>query len=248
MGNDAASHWGQAIEFPIPAEARTVLYGMASYSFHMVLADASGEIGAQQVVGAVPRRGAPEAALYPTLGWTLDADMPVTLWPPASLPYSDDDGDGAVISANEARPAADMTALANMAQPPYRRQRIATLLAQQPKHDVASMQAMQLDVQSLQARSLVPRFLTALPPGHQRTALAAWDGTYESDSHGAHAFSLAYHAALQALAPWLGGDAWQRALHDTEVLVWWCVSTRQAAGHLAFRDLISIDGWKKTAA
>ena len=202
--------------------ARSALAGLACYSLHMVLADRGGTVGYQQV-GALPHRAAGCSGLVPISGQDVAAAWQ-GLRAAAALPASGPDDDGVVASANEARLGADgVDDLAPFAQPTaYRLARIHELLAGQRHHDMASMRAIQRDLYAPQGRRLQPRLLAALPAGPLRLALAAWTGGCGAADRGCHAFILAYRAALAALATSLGGEAWRRALAQTEVATWWC--------------------------
>ncbi len=198
-------------------EAERILQSAHTLSLHFVLADATGDVRYCQA-GRIPRRSHGWSGLYPVPAGGERRWM--GFYEGASLPRCDT-RDGFVASANEARLAADGGVLATMAQPPYRLHRIEQLLRARLDHDVASMQAMHLDVLSLQGLLLRDVMVEALPDGPVRTALRAWDGSYDVDSTGAHAFEIAYLAGRDGLAPALGG-AWFRAmLRESELGTWW---------------------------
>ncbi len=209
------------LELPLAksaAEADAVLRHAHTFSLYFVLADRH-EVRCRQA-GRVPKRSAGWSGLGPApaaearwLGFVDDEAMPRQI-----------SREGFVASANDARQGPDGGVLATLAQPPYRQQRILELLAARPRHDVDSLQAIQLDVVSLQARRLVPRLLSLLPDGAVRAALAGWDLSCDPASVGAHAFALVYRAALSSLAPELGGEWLASMLAESELSVWWCAA------------------------
>jgi penicillin amidase len=208
------------------AEADQLLAGAHTLSLHFVLADRGGEVRYRQV-GRVPRRTPGWSGLYPGApggpawrGITGAEGLP---------------GFAAevVVSANEARLGRDGATLSTLAQPEYRRRRIRDLLDARPRHDVASMQAIQRDLWSGQAALLRPVLQAALPPGRLADALAAWDGAYAPDRRGAHAFEVALRAARSALAPELGGGWFEALLQESEVPVWWAEALDRAVAGAA---------------
>jgi acyl-homoserine lactone acylase PvdQ len=147
--------------------------------------------------------------------------------------------DGFVLTANEARLGPGGVHLSTLAQPPYRLERIRSLLSSRSDHDVASFSAIQLDLRSLQAERLLPRLLDALEPGPLRVALSEWDLNCDTESRGAAAFAIAYRAALSALAPALGGRWLEAMLADSELPVWWCAALDRGIEGVARAPLAS---------
>lgn len=199
------------------AEAERILQRAHTLSLHYVLADASGDVRYCQA-GRIPRRSGGWSGLYPVPAGGEKRWL--GFYEGLALPRCGAN-DGLVASANEARLAPDGAVLSTMPQPPYRLHRIEQLLRARTDHDVDSMQAMHRDVLSLQGLSLRDAFVLALPDGAVRAALRSWDGRYDADSVGAHAFELAYLAALHGLAPALGGDWFRAMLRDSELGTWW---------------------------
>jgi penicillin G amidase len=200
------------------AAAEELLTRAHTYSLHYVLADCDGDVRYCQA-GRIPRRTGGWSGLYP-----VPAGGPAAwhgFYEGATLPRSAA-VDGIVASANEARVAADGGVLATLAQPTYRLRRIEELLRGRRDHDVASMQALQLDLLSLQGLALRTRFQSVLEAGPLAAALRGWDGRYDEGSRGAHAFEIAYEAARRALRHELGGDWLEHMLETTELGVWWC--------------------------
>lgn len=206
------------LELPLATsvtDAGRILQRAQAHSLHFVLADTGGDICYQQL-GRVPRRSAGWSGLYPG-----DAGQHWRgFYEGESLPQATSRS-GAIVSANEARITTDGAALATLAQPSYRSDRITAMLAAQSHHDRRTMAEIQLDLVSLQAVALRPRLLPLLPPGALCRALTSWDCRYDVDSVGAHAFEIVYGALLSALGAELGGD-WLRAkLDQSELGVWW---------------------------
>ncbi len=218
----AAAALAAHMELPLAKsakEAERILSGAGVFSLHFVLADKH-EVRYCQA-GRIPRRTAGWSGLYPVFGsqdalWRGYYEGETLPRAPAAL--------GVVASANEARPAADGVALATLAQPDYRLRRIEEVLNQRPLHDVRSMQALQQDRLSLQAQRLLPHLSRALLAGPLADALGQWDFCYDTDSVGAHAFELAYRAALHGLGEHLGGEVFLHLLANSELGTWWCAA------------------------
>lgn len=160
-------------------------------SFHapmqnVVMADRSGRI-AYKAIGQVPVRGPGHdiRGIAPAPGW--DARYDWAGW----LPYEDtphDDGSkGWIATANQRIHAADYPHfLTQDWAPPYRQERIEALLAETPKHDVASFQVMHADQQSAATLLLLP-YLLKTRSDHSLaasalTALQGFDGRMSADS------------------------------------------------------------------
>lgn len=197
-------------------EAERALLGAHTLSLHFVLADRAGAVRYVQV-GRIPRRTGGWSGLHPShdpsLGWDgryAGDELPRT------GPI-----DGVVLTANEARPAPDGGTLSTFGLAPYRPARIRQLLTSRRDHDVRSFARMQLDLYSTQAKILAPRLCAALPDGSLKRAIEDWDQCYDRHSRGAHAFEVAYRAALHGLSPELGGAWFEDALRRTEASVWW---------------------------
>ncbi|MGM9427824.1 penicillin acylase family protein [Hydrogenophaga sp. MI9] len=126
-----------------------------------VMADRSGRI-AYKAVGRVPVRAAGNdiRGIAPSPGWDVRYDW--TGW----LPYDDtpqDDGRrGWIATANQRIHAADYPHfLTQDWAAPYRHQRIESLLAATPRHDMASFRAIHADQHSEATLLLVPYLLKA---------------------------------------------------------------------------------------
>jgi acyl-homoserine lactone acylase PvdQ len=127
--------------------------------------------------------------------------------------------DGIVASANEARLSPDGRVLATLAQPEYRLRRIREVLLGRGDHDIASMQALQCDLQSLQPAALLPALDL---PQAWRERLRGWSGRYDEPQ--AEDFEHIYACARRALAPELGGAWFTHMLAQSELPIWWCAA------------------------
>lgn len=172
--------------------AQSVADLLAAYRhFHapmqnVLMADRSGRI-AYKAVGRVPVRGPLHdiRGIAPALGW--DARYDWTGW----LPYDDTpQDDGAkrwIATANQRIHSTDYPHfLTQDWAPPYRQQRIEALLAQTPKHDAASFQAMHADLQSAATVVLLP-YLRQTHSQHPLASaamavLSDFDGSMAADS------------------------------------------------------------------
>ncbi len=211
------------LEADSAAAAERALEGAHTLSLHFVLADRGGDVRYKQV-GCIPRRTGGWSGLYPS---ARDDHAWDGFYRGARLPSSGPH-EGMVVTANEARRAPDGGVLSTFGLAPYRRDRIRALLRDGGPHDIASMQRIQLDLFSRQAERLRPRLLAALDEGPLRAALAAWDLRYSAGSIGAHAFEIAYRAALRGLASVLGGAWFEARLESTEVRIWWSAALDRA--------------------
>ncbi|MFN9574019.1 MAG: penicillin acylase family protein [Betaproteobacteria bacterium] len=141
-----------------------------------------------QVVGRVPLRAADNElrGVVPSPGWEPRYDWRGVV-PFDELPRVIDPPAGFIATANHkvaTRPYP--LHIGTTYAPPYRIERIQALLAAQPRHDVRSLQAIQLDQTSLAARALLPLLSRAQPASEAaRVALgrlAQWDGSLRADA------------------------------------------------------------------
>lgn len=234
----------------------------------IVYADRDGRIGFSAPVRLPLRRPDNEAmGRVPVPGWDAKYDWQgfASL---ESLPHVSDPPSGAIVTANHRIvPPGFRPFLTTDWMPPYRAKRIEALLAARGKHDVASMRAIQADVESALARALLPVFLGAKPEtegGRAALALAKdWDGVMRADSAAPLVFAAWYRELTRlAYADELGDlfrDFWEpRAAFMIEVMTGkasaWCddVSTPAAetCPQLAARamDLAAADLGKRYGA
>lgn len=171
---------------------------------NMVYADRAGRIG-MIAPGRIPVRRADNDlfGLAPAPGWDARYDWAGWL-PHEALPQVTDPPAGFIATANnDITPPGYPHFLTGDWPEPYRADRIAQLLAAQPKHDAASLARIQADVVSLAARQMLAALRAlqpALEPGGAAAQtvwerLSAWDGTMRADAPE----PLLYHAWMRKL-------------------------------------------------
>jgi penicillin amidase len=153
---------------------------------NVVMADRSGRI-AYKAAGKVPLRSPANdiRGVAPSPGWEAKYDW--TGWIPYDATPQDDGNQGWIATANQRIHPPDYPYF--MTQdwaPPYRRDRIATLLAQTPQHSLASFEAMQADQLSMATLRLLS-FLQRAKSQHPLAdgalkAVAGFDGVMRMDS------------------------------------------------------------------
>ena len=158
----------------------------------VVMADTSGRT-AFKAVGKLPIRKPKNDILgiAPAPGWLAKYDWDGSV-PYAQTPQSDDaaiTAKGFLATANQRITAPDFPIF--MGQDwtvPYRHDRIEQLLAATPKHDFASMQAIQADQLSMATVKLLPHLKTSLDKSTHslalasKTALQGFDGVMRAES------------------------------------------------------------------
>ncbi len=163
----------------------------AARDFHspqqnMVYADRDGNIGFV-AAGRVPVRK-PENDLKgqaPAPGWLAKYDWAGYI-PFEELPQAYNPMDGVLVTANQKITPPGYTRFVGAEwQPPYRAERIKSLLEAAPKHSVQSFARIQADVVSLAARELLPKLLATRPRSEEAKGalalLAKWDGAMVAD-------------------------------------------------------------------
>jgi penicillin amidase len=161
---------------------------------NVVMADRSGRI-AFKAVGKVPLRSAANdiRGMAPAPGWETRYDWQG--WLPYVETPQDDGGEGWIATANQRIHATDYPYfLTQDWAPPYRRDRIAALLEQTPKHTLASFTAIHGDQVSLATQRLLP-FLLRTESSHPLApaALRALEG-FDSEMRADSAAPLIYTA------------------------------------------------------
>jgi penicillin G amidase len=157
---------------------------------NIVYADREGNIGFVNA-GVVPVRKSGDGR-YPADGTSGAADwtgtVPFEAWPQLFNPPA-----GAIVNANNAVTDTDYPYWFGRDQTPgYRAMRIIERIGAKPKHDIASMASIQMDIQAIHARDLVP-FLLKLhgETDLERQALGLmknWD--FNADRHRPEALIL----------------------------------------------------------
>jgi penicillin amidase len=197
------------IEFPIHAatsETAAQLLG-ATRSFltpqqNVVYADDRGSIGFI-AAGRVPVRRADNElrGLAPAPGWDVRYDWQGDV-PFEDLPRELDPSSGSIVTANQnITPPGYAHWLGAEWQPPYRAERIQTLLEREPRHDLTTFARIQTDARSNSAALLLPALLSesarVLGPATVRDSLAEnlltrlrrWDLIMSVDAPEALAFA-----------------------------------------------------------
>ena len=181
---------------------------------NLVGADTRGDI-AYQCRGELPVRSSDAGRRLPVPGWDDGCEWTGTV-PFAALPRAVDPETGFVMTANNALTDADEPYVSATFSPPWRAERLRSLLAEPGKPGVAELARMQADTVSPQARGWA-RLLAGLgplaDPGAEaaRTLLAGFDGDLAAGS----AAALLYGCFLRALA-----EALYRPLVGTETWNW----------------------------
>ena len=170
---------------------------------NIVYADTAGHFG-YQMSGRIPLRGARKRPpILPVPGWTGEWDWNGYI-PFAEQPNAHDPVDGFAVTANnrQARtPVGDL--ISNDWELPYRALRIREMVLEKPKHDAASVHAMQLDVKDLLAVRYQKNAIaaaTAAGDAEAQRALSAWDGTATRDSRAAPYFYVWYETLRRDVA------------------------------------------------
>ena len=175
-------------------------------TFNFVWASREGGVG-YRLAGRVPRR-APGEGLLPRDG--ARSPGPPAAVPPRELPRLVDPADGAVVSANDA-PGGDLELGEEWCER-WRAERIAALLADDERHTVHSMQAIQLDLHSAPLVALRDLLLErgALHDAGTAAAeaselLARWDGQVTAASAAAAVIETVYREVASVLVVRLAG-------------------------------------------
>jgi len=182
-------------------EMRRALAGWTGPVQNVVYADVAGNI-AYSLAGRVPVRARGDGSL-PVPGWTAAYEWTGYL-PPDALPHLLNPPCGYVATANNR--------VVDDTYPHYigrdtpggdRAERICALLAERPMADVATMQAMQMDLVSPSARA-ISAHLAALRTGDPALeevldVLRGWDGRLAADSAAAAIYEVAASEMLRLM-------------------------------------------------
>jgi penicillin amidase len=192
-------------------EARTVEEGrrclgrLCNSSWNWLLADVEGNIG-YQMAGKMPIRPEGISGLVPLAGWD-----PANDWRGFAalddLPQASNPPEGFLVTANNDLNALGRVHPINLCVAPYRADRIREHLARPGRFTVEQMQAIQLDVTSIQAErfmALVRPLLADWPDNQNARLLRDWDLAYRVDSPGAFVFEQFYRELLLEV---FGGSA-----------------------------------------
>ncbi len=149
---------------------------------NIVYADGEGNIGFI-APGRVPVRSASNDlhGLAPALGW--DAKYDWNGWLPFdAMPKKFNPPEGVIATANEKINAINDPFLTSEWALPYRAQRIAALLAAQPKHTVASTAAIQMDTTSMGVQHFLKFAVPLLTDSPWKSKLSRFDGVMRPDT------------------------------------------------------------------
>jgi penicillin amidase len=204
----------------------------------VVAADVQGNIRFK-AMGKVPLRHAGNdiRGVAPSPGW--DARYDWQGWLPSGETPEDDGGSGWVATANQRVTAPGYAHyLTQDWVLPYRYDRIAQLIEGTPRHDMASMQAIQADTLSLATQRLLPHLRKALPRHPQAAAaqvlLRDFDGVMDADRAAPLVFAAwADELAKGVIAPRVGEERFKATYGKRDYRAalegilerddaWWC--------------------------
>lgn len=188
-------------------------------SFGLIYADVDGNIG-YSLVGDIPKRSHGDGTI-PLPGWLADSFWDQGLVAQADMPHSLNPAGGWVATANNRPAAAIDPDLGRDFIDGYRIGRIAELLGQRSRWDVAGMLRAQLDRRSGPWAEIRGAIVAALRTDPATTALAdrleSWDGIVAADSAEATIFELLWaeldQRAVGAKAPRAARWALGRGFH-----------------------------------
>ena len=183
---------------------------------NVVFADREGHIGFVAPARLPVRRPENEAmGRVPVPGWDAKYDWQGFL-PYEEMPAVADPPGGTIVTANnKITPPGYKPFVSVDWFPPYRSDRIEELLAQAPRHDLASFARMQGDTVSRLARELLPVAMAArpyTPAGIEAQAvLQAWRGDMRADSPAPLVFSAWYRELTRLVYADELGDMFQES-------------------------------------
>jgi len=169
------------------------VFGRIESAWNWVMADDTGRI-AFQMSGQVPIRDdewdgfAPKPGWDPRWDWRGFADL-------EALPRLMDPEDGIIVTANNDLNDLGIVHPINMPMGDYRERRITKLLSES-LCGLSTFHRIHQDVFSLQAEEMMAVLRPLLPDSPVGRRLAAWDCSYDPDSHGATIFEAFYRNLL----------------------------------------------------
>jgi len=186
---------------------------------NFVYADRVGNIG-YQLPGRIPIRARGDG-LLPVPGWTGEYEWTGEI-PFERLPSWFNPVRGYIATANNRIvPPAYRYLIAHEWDPGFRAKRIEAMLAGKPKHDLADLQRIQLDVVSLPGQAMVRALesvrVTEEPAAWMLAELRRWDGVLSADS-GPAAVYEAFRVTLPRLifADVLGPDLFKKYMERSD--------------------------------
>jgi penicillin amidase len=184
---------------------------------NFVFADVDGNIG-YYAPGALPIRAKGDGSV-PVPGWTDEYDWTGYV-PFDKLPHTYNPPEGFIVSANnKVEPDSYPYLITTIWAAPYRAQRITEMIQAKPKLSIDDVAAMQADIQSDQARLMLPYLLQAKVDDDRSKAalemMKGWDGTISGDSPQAAIYE-AWYAQLGShiFTDELGKDLWENFYAD----------------------------------
>jgi len=243
LGINAAQNWDDFTK-------ALSLYHAPMQNF--VFADVDGNIG-YYAPGALPIRAKGDGSV-PAPGWTDEYDWSGYV-PFDQLPHTYNPPQGFIVTANnKVAPDSYPYFITNTWSGPYRAQRIIEMIEAKPKLSIDDVAAMQADVQSAQARQMLPYLLQAKTDDANAKAaldmLKGWDGSLRGDSPQAAIYEAWFQEVPGIIfADELGDELWQNystagdfdSLELVNVLsgkdAVWCDDTRTPQPEDCFTDL-----------
>ncbi|HEU5013071.1 MAG TPA: penicillin acylase family protein [Roseiflexaceae bacterium] len=200
---------------------------------NFVFADFKNNIG-YYAPGALPIRAKGDGTL-PVPGWTGEYEW-TSYVPFKELPHAYNPEEGFIVSANN-KAVSDSYPhfISSDWAAPYRAERIVELIKSKPKLSIDDVAAMQADVQSAQAREILPYLLHAKANGEREqaaiTMLRGWDGTISADSAAATVFEAWYQQIPpHVFADELGDELWNSYRGDKDFIATALRNTLQGTG------------------
>ncbi|MCA9271290.1 MAG: penicillin acylase family protein, partial [Planctomycetales bacterium] len=210
-GGQAVKSWLDLVQCETARAAMDVVRDCPQPTLCFVLADRDGHIG-MQGCGRFPKRAPRHNGLVPAAAWNT-ANHWRGLLPADVLPSVYDPPEGFVATANESINVPGGPQLVTQPVPAYRKQRIVERLIAMGQASLESMQQLQYDLVSVQARDLLAVFLPHLPAGTLKERLAGWDCRYAPDSKEASLFQRLYVNVLMEVFGHEQGIGWRRTLY-----------------------------------
>lgn len=170
--------------------------GSIESAWNWVISDKDNNI-AYQMSGSMPLRKSSWNGFTPAPGWDKSYDWQGFV-PLEQLPKSYNPEEGFIVTANQDLNHLGNVDPINMPMGNYRAQRIANVLENNNQHSVKSMQALQMDVHSIQAKLFLDKLLSLLKlhniDNKASRILELWNHAYDLESEGAPLFEAFYTA------------------------------------------------------
>lgn len=196
-------------------EGLAICRGVHSGAWCFVFADTRGDIGFQ-MTGRLFKRPEGVSGLLPTPAWLEEGDAP-EFEDQDDLPSLINPEAGFLVTANQDLNHLGAVNPINLPMASYRADRITRLLQDKAVLDIPCMQAMQLDLYSIQAEKIMPLLRPHLPDSENGRILGDWDCCYGSESRGATLFEAVYLELVKQVFGnnGLGRDVLEHLLQET---------------------------------